>query len=122
VLPIQAGKALPALCGMGRLTGQEWDAFAVTMSDMARLLSDHADRKVVDRTGLSGVYDVHLNLSPEDFGLSSDPAGDPGAAVSTADVFARMRASMRGFGLSLRPANAEENFLIIDAAERPSGN
>jgi uncharacterized protein (TIGR03435 family) len=117
-LPLESDKPLPAVCGMGRLNGQGWEAFAVTMGELVRLLSDYADRKVVDRTGLSGTYDIHFNLSPEDLGVS------PAAAPNTgpADVFARVRASVYKIGLRLEPSRAPEDVLVIDAAERPSGN
>jgi uncharacterized protein (TIGR03435 family) len=107
---------------MGRLNSQGWEAFAVTMGELARLLSDYADRKIVDRTGLSGVYDIHLNLSPEDLGHSSGAAADAGPAVGAADVFARVRASMHKIGLRLEPSKAPEDVLVIDAAERPGEN
>lgn len=113
-IPIEQGNPPPALCGMGRLNAQRWEAFAVKMSELARLLSDYADRKVVDRTGLSGVYDIHLNLSPKDFGIS------PGAAkVESADVFSRVRGSLQKVGLRLEPAKAQQEWLVIDAAQRP---
>jgi uncharacterized protein (TIGR03435 family) len=117
-LPIQPDKPFPTTCGMGRLNAQGWEAFAVTMGELARLLSDYADRKVVDRTGLSGTYDIHFNLSPEDLGVSPDTAPNTGPA----DVFARVRASMHNLGLRLEPSKAPVDVLVIDAAERPSGN
>ncbi|HWD98780.1 MAG TPA: TIGR03435 family protein, partial [Bryobacteraceae bacterium] len=117
-LPVQLGKPLPAVCGMGRLNSQGWEAFAVTMGELARLLSDNADRKVVDRTGISGTYDIHLNLSPEDLGISSGAA----ANAEPADVFARVRASVHKLGLNLTSSRAPEDVLVIDTAERPSGN
>jgi uncharacterized protein (TIGR03435 family) len=108
--------------GMGRLNGQGWEAFAVMMGQFARLLSDYADRKVVDRTGLSGTYDIHFNLSPEDLGVSPDAAPNDGPAVGPADVFARVRASVHKIGLRLEPSRAPEDMLMIDAAETPCGN
>jgi uncharacterized protein (TIGR03435 family) len=120
--PIQPDKPFPTICGMGRLNGQGWEAFAVMMGQFARLLSDYADRKVVDRTGLSGTYDIHFNLSPEDLGVSPDAAPNDGPAVGPADVFARVRASVHKIGLRLEPSRAREDMLMIDAAETPCGN
>jgi uncharacterized protein (TIGR03435 family) len=39
---------------MSRDSGKGYEAFDVTMARFAELLSDYADRKVIDRTGLSG--------------------------------------------------------------------
>jgi uncharacterized protein (TIGR03435 family) len=119
-IPVQPGKPLPTLCGMGRLNGQGWEAFAVTMGRFARLLSDYADRKVIDRTGVTGTYDIHLNLTAEDLGHSED--GDAGPSPGAADVFARVRASMRSLGLRLEPTKARNDVIMIDAADKPSGN
>jgi uncharacterized protein (TIGR03435 family) len=38
------------------------------MGRFAELLSDYADRMVVDRTDLSGEFDIYLTLSESDLG------------------------------------------------------
>ena len=53
---------------MARTTDKGYDASGVTMGRFAEILSDFADRKVIDRTDLSGEFDIHLNMSPSDFG------------------------------------------------------
>jgi uncharacterized protein (TIGR03435 family) len=110
---------------MSRLTGRGWEAFAVTMADFATLLSNNADRKVVDRTRLSGIFDIHLDLSAEDFGTPSRAAADSEPPVSRSDpaeVFAIIRGSVQKLGLKLQPSTGRGDHLLVDRAERPSEN
>jgi hypothetical protein len=77
---------------MSRNSDKGYDAFGVTMARFAELLSDYADRRVVDRTGLSGEFDIHLNLSPSDLGHPAMNASDDDAKFSRdpAEIFARV--------------------------------
>jgi len=119
-LPIEPGKPLSAVCGMSRLTSKGWQAFAVTMADFATLLSGNADRKVVDRTGLSGKFDIRLNLEADDFGLANGP-DDSGRPEQT-DIFARVRTAVQKLGLRIDSSRGPGEYLVIDSAEKPSEN
>lgn len=56
----------------GQLTGR-----GMTMSNLAANLSGQVGRVVLDNTGLSGIYDVTLNWSPDRAGVG--PGFEPGA-------------------------------------------
>jgi uncharacterized protein (TIGR03435 family) len=112
----EAGKPLPLLCGMSRLTNDGFDATGVTMANLSRILSDNTDRRVVDRTGIPGMFDIHLNLFAADLGRPGTSPNDP------ADVTSRMNAELRKLGLKLLPTIAPEEVLIIDSVERPFAN
>lgn len=75
---------------------------------LADHLSDTADRPVLDKTGLSGVYSFKL-----DFSLGNSTADSDLPSMSTA---------VEQLGLSLDPRKAPVEMLIIDSAEKPSGN
>lgn len=113
-LPIEPGKPLPSICGMAHLTNAGLDVPGVTMQGFSTVLKDYADRPVVDRTGLAGAFDIHLDLSPADLGHAgqSDPA----------EVFATLRAAIGKLGLRLNPTTGPSEFLVIDRISRPSGN
>jgi bla regulator protein blaR1 len=74
------------------------------------------DRPVVDRTGLTGRYDIHLENA-----LSTPPAlrqanGDDKAPTGPS-LFTALQEQL---GLKLEPIKAPKNFLVIDHIERPS--
>lgn len=50
------------LCGLARKrTSGGFDFSAVTMADLAPQLSAQMDRDIIDKTGITGVFDVHLS-------------------------------------------------------------
>lgn len=121
---VEPDKPLPAVCGMSRLTGRGWEAFAVTMDEFATLLSTNADRSVVDRTGLSARFDIRLDLTPDDLGLSSrgDDSGQIAGRPEQSDLFAIIRSAVQKLGLRIDSARGPGASLVIDSAERPSEN
>lgn len=112
------GKPLPALCGISRLTRKGWEAFGVTMEQFATLLSTIAGRKVVDRTGISGVFDIRLDLNADDFTRSDDQ----GQIDIRVEQFAEIRSEVQRLGLRIDSARAPVDELVVDAAEKPSEN
>ena len=63
-----------------------------------------ADREVIDRTGLTGQYDVHLELASEDLfpsGPRRDDAAEP--PFSPEDRTAHITSAVRRLGLRLEP-------------------
>ncbi len=80
----------------------------MTLADLARSLSSSAGRPVVDRTGLTGGFEINLKWSPD-----NSPDGDqPG-------LFTAIQEQL---GLRLESAKGPVEVLAIDHAEKPSGN
>ncbi len=112
--------------GSGKL-----DAKKVTMTTLADLLARFVDKPVVDMTGLTGNYDVLINISPEDFqamqiraaivaGVQLPPQVQQMAATSIGDS---LHIGMEALGLKLEQKKAPLDTLIVDAAEKtPSAN
>ena len=74
-------------------------------------------RPVLNRTGLAGDYDLHVEFAPE------APAPKPGEAVAsepTGPSF--MMALQEQLGLKLGTTKGPVEFLVIDRIERPSAN
>jgi uncharacterized protein (TIGR03435 family) len=122
--PFVPGKPLPAVCGMSRTTDKGYDASEVTMGRFAELLSDYADRKVIDRTDLPGTFDIHLNLSPSDLGHPPISATEDNAKVARdpAEVFTRLRTEVQKLGLHFEPTKSQTESLFVERAEKPSAN
>jgi len=78
---------------------------------LADQLSMSADRPVRDKTGLAGMYSFKLDFSPP---------GNTAAAES--DIPSMFTAVQDQLGLRLEPQQAPVEVLVIDSAEKPSGN
>jgi uncharacterized protein (TIGR03435 family) len=95
------------------------DANAWTMSSLARQLSGNVGLPVTDKTNLSGSYKVVLHWSPAGpnghISSGADMAEDP-------NVVSLFSALQDQVGLQLKAANAPTDVIVVDHAERPSGN
>lgn len=78
----------------------------LSMAALAKSLSRHAGRPVVDRTELAGTYDFHL------------PAVDP----ENRDVVAGVFQVVRRLGLKLVAGETPVETIVIDGAVRPESN
>src|ERR1700727_3744756 len=57
-------KTPPNICGgFTRNEKGGIDVFSATMADFSQLLFGRVDRPVIDKTGLPGIYDLHLDLT-----------------------------------------------------------
>lgn len=77
-------------------------------------LSEALDRTVIDKTGLTGAFDFHLEWEPQRTSSASLP-DDSGAP----SIFTAVQEQL---GLKLGAAKGPVEFLVIDRAERPSVN
>jgi uncharacterized protein (TIGR03435 family) len=74
-------------------------------------------RPVLDRTGLPGDYDLHMEFAPE------APAPKPGGAAASEPAGPSfMMALQKQLGLKLETTKGPVEFLAIDRIERPSAN
>jgi uncharacterized protein (TIGR03435 family) len=95
------------------------DWYGITMRQLAaRVLPPQAGRLVVDRTGLTERFDVHLEFRPAPVRVngvlteSSEPeAGGP-------NIFE----ALERMGLKLKPVKAPVDVVVIDHIERPAEN
>jgi uncharacterized protein (TIGR03435 family) len=95
-------------------------ANAVTPGVLAHILaSEGAGRDVIDRTGLSGTFDVDLLFMPEIAlgGLSLDRIARDPLFQGRAGLFTALQEQL---GLKLEPATGSVQVLVIDRAERPT--
>ena len=94
---------------------------AVYLSSFTRLLSQRFDRMVVDKTELSGRFDVQLQWTPE---LGENPLDLGGNPIPPADssrppIFAAIQEQL---GLKLEPARGHVEVLVVDHVEKPTAN
>ena len=91
--------------------GMHMEATHGTMEQLARQLSNTAGRPVVNRTGLPGYYAYQLNWLPA-----------TRATPAESDTPVLFTAIQEQLGLKLEPARGPMEMIIIDSAEKPSGN
>jgi uncharacterized protein (TIGR03435 family) len=102
-----------------RIFGEGRDRFiwasGSTMAQLASMIRSSAGRDVVDRTGLTGEFDIRLRWRP-DAGMTQgqDPGNADDSAVS---LFTALQEQL---GLRLESRRGPVEFLVIDSVERPT--
>lgn len=94
-----------------------------TLRWFAQSLSSSMDRHVIDKTGVTELFRIHLEYLPDENtpqrflngAAAAEPASDipPGPSIFTA---------LEQIGLKLVPDKGPQEYLVIDQVERPSGN
>lgn len=115
-------------CGGGRFSRegstQTMDEPATDLESLVRQLGVFADRPIVDKTGIKGLFAVHLEFTPMVGGMlmgrgapqtisEEPPDADRGPSIFTA---------LQEVGLRLEAAKGPKGFLVIEKLERPSEN
>ena len=126
--PKKAGETRPKRCGQigyhpaGDVLVGEWRS--VTLGGFADGLRSRAHRPVLDRTGLTGKYDIQLELAPSE--LTSGPRILNGQMAAPAETAAAdtggptiFEALQKQLGLKLVSTTTQQELLIVDRAEKP---
>jgi len=127
--PPAPGKAPLLFCGFALVMSNGFDMRGATMAQLSTALSGRVDRKVIDKTGITGMFDIHLDWSngelpsaPAPLPPPPEPGVPPPPGPSPAEVTAGYRMALRKIGLKLEPTQGPAEFLVIDHVERPSEN
>ncbi|HEX5227329.1 MAG TPA: TIGR03435 family protein [Bryobacteraceae bacterium] len=110
-----------AIISVGRIVGR-----SVTAASFADIVSRVTDRLVLDKTNLTGKYDINLEFTRDrarvlpagdaaPTGIQSPQAPDPGGPT----IFTALQEQL---GLKLDSQKAPVDVIIIDHIERPSEN
>jgi uncharacterized protein (TIGR03435 family) len=107
--------------------GLQMDGGKVPMAEFIRILAVVMGRPVVDRTGITGEFEVHLDFTPDQStaglpgaGGPRDPGGPPLPAPNDRpSIFAAVQEQL---GLKLDSGKGPVEVLVIDHVDRPSGN
>jgi uncharacterized protein (TIGR03435 family) len=111
----------------GALTGR-----SVDMNDLAEMLAIWAGRKVVDKTGIDGLFDIRMpQMVGANAGLSAQVedkggrGGVPGPGIDNrinANPFPTVFEAVEQFGLKLESTKGPVEVLVIDHIEKPTEN
>jgi uncharacterized protein (TIGR03435 family) len=101
--------------GNGQLSGH-----GITLDSLKFSLTNLVGRVIVDKTGLTGKYDMTLNWTPdEEAGTSSDGAQSNGNSTAGPSIFTALEEQL---GLKLVSAKGPVDTIVIDHVEKPSQN
>ena len=128
VYPCGALLILPAAKGESA-----FELKGATMTQLAQRLSGRLDHPVVDKTGIPGKFNFHLEFTPDphmpgqgvpagrggDASNPANPVGPPAAADPGPDLFVALQEQI---GLKLSPEKGPVGILIIDHVEKPTAN
>ena len=128
--PPPRGVSLPTFCGTASPRGtpevKVLDSYSVDMPSFAGLLSTEVGRPVIDRTEITGRYDIHLEYARN--GNSSGIAMLNGVPTSVAvpdgppaamSIFMELR---KETGLKLTAGAAPVDVIVVDHVEQPTAN
>jgi uncharacterized protein (TIGR03435 family) len=130
--PPKPGETMPNYCGMGRsrsngsVTVAYW--YGVTMAELAgRMLVSAVDLPVVDQTGLTQRFDVHLEYVRDrpvsgTVMLNGVPTDLPAATPDPTAGPSIFSALEKQLGLKLTRGNAPWDVIIVDHAEKATAN
>lgn len=82
------------------------------IASLAKVLTDQLHRLVIDKTALTGNYDLTLQWTPDGAPVSTD-------ADSAPSIYTAVQEQL---GLKLQPAKAPVEVLVVDHAAMPSEN
>jgi uncharacterized protein (TIGR03435 family) len=104
--------------------GDELIGQSVTMANFIGQLSLNLDTPIVDKTGLTGTYDFRFKFFVDYSAYAAPPGGTNGQPVVVRiDTNGPIiDAIQKNLGLKLEQGKGPVDVIVIDHAERPSGN
>jgi uncharacterized protein (TIGR03435 family) len=122
-LPSMPGPNEPLPCGFGRLIPGSVAVSGRTLAQFVSVLSDLARRPVLDKTGLTGMFDFALKFAPETAGAPGPFAMMPGGPTLPPvdpDAPSFVTAVQEQLGLKLESARGPVEVVVIDKFEKPT--
>ena len=133
--PSGPGQKMPVFCGVRMLLRPtsggpvKWEVHGASLDELATALGIDLDRIVINKTGITGRFDFHMEFAPDEAtaGLNSmrgpdGPVVTPGSASDPPGGPSIFTAIQEQLGLKLESAKGLREFLVIDRVEKPTEN
>jgi len=106
-------------CGM-RIGPGQMIVSGTPLSQLATALAPFVQRIVIDRTELTGPFDVHLSWTPQRLPQGPPPPGAPALPPVDPNGASIFTALEEQLGLKLEPQQAPLDVVVIDRIDRPT--
>ncbi len=108
-------------CGQQMMSPRSMTAVAVPIPNIIPMLARMLGRTIVDRTGLTGKYDISMEWAPDESMLMMLPpdAPRPASDGSGPSIFTALQEQL---GLKLESQKGPVEVFVIERAEKPSEN
>lgn len=128
--PSDAAKANARVCGKPNIVSDSHvtviDMYGATIANLCSRLNLSMDREVIDRTGIAGRFDIHLEVAPADLRpnfVAGRTIDQPGPAVDDPDAGPSISAALQQqLGLKLGSGRGPVQVIVVDRIERPADN
>jgi uncharacterized protein (TIGR03435 family) len=120
--PPSPGEKPPIYCDNLRIGKGRIDAYGILMPRLLNVISDLLGRPIIDKTGFSARFDVHLEFAPDEAtvnGPFGQGGGVPSTDSTTPSIFTALQEQLGG---KLESGKGPIEVLVIDHVERPSEN
>jgi uncharacterized protein (TIGR03435 family) len=122
--PPKEGQPPPQRCGFGQRTKDGVEVHGSTMTEFCVALA-HTPlrierRKFVDKTGITGRFDFDLKF-PDEL-TEGESAPEATQTRYPTDDLVRLQDALYKVGLQLKSEKGQDEFIVIDRAERPTAN
>lgn len=98
-----------------------WDLGGQSLANLASLLAGVMDRHVLDRTGVTGTFNLHFEYAPDATTPSTFAVrGGTPTQVSDSTGSTIFIAMDKQLGLKLEPTKGPREIIVIDRVERPT--
>jgi uncharacterized protein (TIGR03435 family) len=97
-------------------------AAKISMDQFVAYLSRIMDRPVVDRTGLSGLFDIKMQFAADSLPRAQSPPPTAGPESQLSNDPSFFTAIQEQLGLKLESTKIEAEFLVIDSVHKPTAN
>ncbi len=92
------------------------------IGQLARMLGAEINRPVINKTGLTGTWNLELEFAPEQIPNGSTDALPAGVTLPSADAPSIFTALQEQLGLKLESAKGPVDVLVIDRVEKPTND